>query len=108
MSRSCRQKPIFGMVRRRSESDDKRAWHGRLRTQTRTKMAKLADDKFEGAALPEVKDVSNPWSMGKDGKQWLSNKSRSAIASRVAGQKGCNQNEQISLFVRKLRKWMAK
>lgn len=53
MSPSCRPKPIFGMVRRRSESDDKRAWHGRLRTQTRAKMAELVDFAFRAKA-PKV------------------------------------------------------
>lgn len=108
MSRSRRKTPIFGMTNCRSEYQDKRIWHGRLRAQARTKLATLVVDEFDGAVIPEVRDVSNPWSMGKDGKLWISQETRSTLADHVADRKSRGQQERLSIFRRNLRKWMVK
>jgi hypothetical protein len=62
MSRSVKHTPMFSYIRVRSEATDKKIWHGRLRAHERTVLASGGED------MPHVKEVSNPWTMAKDGK----------------------------------------
>ena len=60
MSRSRKKTPIVGHAAS-SERDDKVAWHGRMRAREREALA-------QGKEMPDVKDVSDPRYMGKDGR----------------------------------------
>jgi hypothetical protein len=51
-----------------SEKEDKRIYNRALRSRARQRL-RTCDD-FDAAVLPEVRDVSNPWSMAKDGKSY--------------------------------------
>lgn len=69
MSRSYRKTPIFGWSTARSESADKKIWHGRARA--RGRVALHAD--MESARPLDEREVSNVAAMSKDGKTWLRN-----------------------------------
>lgn len=61
MSNSRRKVPK-GIINIRSEKKDKRIWHKRLRSKVRDIL------NTGGEVFPQVKDVSDPWDMAKDGK----------------------------------------
>ena len=61
------------------------------------------------AHLPLLENqVSNVWSMGKDGRSYWPIKRQAATADRIANHKGRNPQERASLKKRLLRKWMSK
>lgn len=68
MSRSFRR-PYIALVRARSERADKKIWHGRMRAQVRTRLASARD--LESFMDVDVREVSNPWSMAKDGSVYM-------------------------------------
>lgn len=108
MSRSRRKTPIFGMSTCRSERADKEIWHGRWRAHTRNSLSNVDGDASEGFLLPDRQEVSNIWTMGKDGRQWWPAASQSQVAHRLAESRGSNAAERAAIRVRLLRKWMAK
>lgn len=63
MSRSRRRAPVRGLSTAESEKEDKRMANRKLRRRVRT--ALRVDPE---APLPHLREVSNPWSMDKDGK----------------------------------------
>ena len=63
MSRSRRRTPVCGITTCRSEKSWKQDAHRRLRVAERAMV--------DGDPEPRLRDVSNPWSFGKDGKQRL-------------------------------------
>ncbi len=66
MSRSYRKTPIHGFCGS-SEKEDKKIWHRKMRKAENNKLATVDREQTEyTTTLPE--DVSNPWSMSKDGK----------------------------------------
>lgn len=67
MSRSRRSTPVTGVTSAASEKANKLAWHRRFRRVSRQRIAHVADD--VDALIPLPKEVSNAWSMDKDGKQ---------------------------------------
>ena len=108
MSRSHRKTPITGHTTCRSEREDKKLWHQRWRTRERTELASLS---LEGlsAHLPLLgSQVSNVWSMGKDGRSYWPISRQIAVAERIAQRKGCSPQERSSLKKRLLHKWMGK
>jgi hypothetical protein len=107
MSRSRRKTPIFGLTNSRSEKQDKKIWHGRLRAQERT--ALTTDPAKAGEkVLPEVRDASNPWSMDKDGRCWWSLDRQAQHAERAANRQGRTRKEREALKARLQHRWMAK
>lgn len=64
MSRSRKKNPITGTCVCRSERRDKQAWHRRFR--------RIVDAALhrEDEVMPHIRDVSDPWSFGKDGKSY--------------------------------------
>lgn len=62
MSRSRRKTPIHGMTGAKSEKADKAHSHRKVRRAVR--IAVNAD----APVLPHEKELTNPWSMAKDGK----------------------------------------
>ena len=66
MSRSRRKRPFIALCTAASEQDDKVRNHRRYR-----RAVKLALH-AEAETLPIEKELSNPWSMAKDGKMRVS------------------------------------
>ena len=108
MSRSRRKTPIEGYTTCRSEREDKKLWHQRWRTRERTALTSASPEALS-AHLPLLENqVSNVWSMGKDGRSYWSLKRRVATVDRIASHKGRSPQERASLKKRLLRKWMSK
>jgi hypothetical protein len=108
MSRSCRKTPITGHTNCRSERQDKKLWHQRWRTRERTVLASSSPEDLS-AHLPLLENqVSNVWSMGKDGRSYWAVARQVAVAKRIADHKGRSPQERSSLKKRLLRKWMGK
>ena len=63
MSRSYRHTPISGIACRDTEKQDKRRANRKLRRITRSALR-------QKRILPLVREVSNRWLFGKDGKSW--------------------------------------
>ena len=71
MSRSRKQTPISGITTAKSEKDDKRILHGKLRARLRVAIKKmLSEESSEGYVVPKYDEVHNKWSMAKDGKTY--------------------------------------
>lgn len=66
MSRSRRKTPIIGNTTAKSEKWDKMTWHRRLRAMVR---GALANDNEQ---MPDTRQASDPWTMAKDGRHWVS------------------------------------
>jgi hypothetical protein len=66
MSRSKRKTPIAGITAAQSEKADKQASHRKVRRRVR----QLAEP-TEGLLLPLERELTNPWSMSKDGKSYF-------------------------------------
>ena len=64
MSRSRKKIPIRGITSATTEKDEKQAANRKLRREVRQRLAEGAD----ATELPELREVSNVWSMSKDGK----------------------------------------
>ena len=108
MSRSRRKTPIVGHTTCRSEREDKKIWHQRWRTLERTALTSASPEALN-AHLPLLENqVSNVWSMGKDGRAYWPVERQAAIADRIASHKGYSPKEYASLKKRLLRKWMSK
>lgn len=67
MSRSRKKSKILGFATSDSEAADKRIWHKRMRAAERDRL--ITDPESEPT---HQNDVSNPWSMAKDGKHYWS------------------------------------
>ena len=65
MSRSRRKTPVLGITTAKSEKQDKRIANRKLR---RLVNQRLACDAH--GVMPALREVSNVWSMAKDGKHW--------------------------------------
>lgn len=65
MSRSRRKTPIRGITSADSEKSDKAASHRKVRRAVRIAV------KQNASVLPQEKELTNPWSMAKDGKAWF-------------------------------------
>ena len=62
MSRSHRRTPIRGIAGADSEKSDKAASHRKVRHAVRIAVAQ------DAPVLPQERELTNPWSMAKDGK----------------------------------------
>lgn len=108
MSRSRRAKPIFGITTARTEKDDKRIWHKRLRTVSRTEITVLTPANASEYMPVAVPDVSNPYSMSKDGRQYWPASRQIAVATRNALGRSKSPREIKVLKIRALKKWAGK
>ena len=108
MSRS-RKKSLHMPNGGSSEAEDKKLWHGRMRAAERVEMAAAARQKRLGEHLPVAEEqVSDPWDMTKDGRQYWAMDSRKKIAERFATAKGKTDQERASLALRLMHKWIGK
>ncbi|WPC68010.1 hypothetical protein SBP18_05715 [Rhodoferax ferrireducens] len=107
MSRSKRKTPIFGIATARSEKEDKKIWHSRMRSQVRTDMTSVPLSQLESYIAPVESDVGNVWSMAKDGKRYFRRDRQLEIATEQA-RHGTTDRERESLKIRWLRKLRSK
>lgn len=72
MSRSKKKTPIRGTTIAESEKDDKRIWHKRFRRTIKNFIRKFHGnaDELQDEVLPDIHNLSDPWSMSKDGKTY--------------------------------------
>lgn len=108
MSRSRRKNPIISITMCRSERQDKKIWHKRWRALERTALTSTDPEVLENHLTLSEKQVSNVWSMGKDGKQYWSIASQQKVAEAIANQKGKTPRERQSLKNRLAHKAMRK
>lgn len=108
MSRSRRKTPIVGHTTCRSEREDKKLWHRRWRAQERTALASASPEALDAHLRLPVNQVSDVWSMGKDGHFYWPVARQATMAERIAGRRGRSPQERASLEKRLLRKWMSK
>lgn len=108
MSRSRRKSPIGGNTLCRSEKNDKKIWHQRLRTHERVALTGASKEELANHLPVLENQVCQVWTMGKDGKQFFSLGRQLVVAERIANQKGRNLPERTSLKKRLLHKWMSK
>lgn len=73
MSRSRRKTPIFGNTTCRSEKEDKKIANQQLRARVRDALI------TEEEVMPAVREVSNVWSFGKDGKNYWKDAPKKAM-----------------------------
>lgn len=106
MGRSYRKTPIMGHTKCHSENFDKITWHKRWRAQERLKLSSLKN--LEDHITVDRREVSNPWSMGKDGKQYFSLRKQARIAKKIANRYGKISQERSAIKKRLLRQWMGK
>lgn len=69
MSRSRMKTPISGMTYARSEKADKALSHRKIRRAVAVEAWNTED-----SLMPIERQLTNPWSMAKDGKFWFSPK----------------------------------
>lgn len=108
MSRSQKKTPIFGIAGARSEKQDKRIWHKRMRALERTQQGALAKSELENHFPVNVLEASNIWSMAKDGRFYWAKSDHQSFANKLASRKSKNAVEHKSLMKRNLRKIMNK
>lgn len=68
MSRSYKTRPIYGICGCKSEKEDKRIWHKRFRSRTRDAINSMVMNEDWDMPIFDVRQLSNPWDMSKDGK----------------------------------------
>jgi hypothetical protein len=108
MSRSRRKTPITGHTTCRSERQDKKIWHRRWRTRERLALACMSPEEWDSYLGFLENEVSDVWSMGKDGRCYWPVDRQVLIAERIANFKGRSPQERSSLMKRLLHKWMGK
>jgi hypothetical protein len=64
MARSKRKRPIQGITTTQSEKKDKQSAHRRYRRTVKAVLQQVPDAEI----FPQVRELSDPWSMDKDGK----------------------------------------
>jgi hypothetical protein len=64
MARSKRKTPIRGITTAQSEKKDKQSAHCRYRRKVKAILQQVSNAEI----VPHVRELSDPWSMGKDGK----------------------------------------
>lgn len=73
MARSTRKNPIFGITTCSSEKFDKKETNKKLRKSTKIVIMKEKD------VFPIIREISNIWNMGKDGKCYWSNATKADL-----------------------------
>lgn len=69
MARSHRRTPIVSITTAASEKQDKR-WANRI-LRSATRRAIKCSTEPDAAVLPIMREVSDEWSMAKDGRSWF-------------------------------------
>ncbi len=91
MTRSIRKKYFLGNACRQSERKDKQNWHRAFR---RKEKQKLFNNVGENYISTLVKEASNPWGIGKDGKKYHSAGYLLALIKKISKKYYKNQNKR--------------
>lgn len=108
MSNSHRKTPIQGRCICQSEKEDKKRWHKRWRSAERMALVSATPDELDAHLLVLERQVSDVWSMGKDGHFYQSLKSQATAAETRAHREGNTPQERAALTKRFQKKWMGK
>ena len=108
MSRSHRKTPFVAHTTCRSERFDKQLWHQRWRSRERATLSCSSPEALSSHLPLLEKQVSNVWSMGKDGRHYWPLSKRIKMAERIADRQGHTTQEKMALKKRLLHKWMGK
>jgi hypothetical protein len=105
MSRSHKHTPVSSKTTSASEKSDKKIWHSRMRAKQRDQLAH-ADEHAEDLLPVAVHEVSNPYSMAKDGRSYQTEAEVVNIAKNAAQRKyrgGESQEVAVEREMAKLR-----
>ena len=108
MSRSRRKTPIIANTTCKSESQDKKQWHSVFRSREREVLKSTSINDLEAHLSITENQVSNPWSMGKDGRRYCSIPSRKVWAAMKAERDSETPKEREALKKRMSHKLMGK
>lgn len=86
MSRSHKQPNFTSNATARSEKGDKKTWHSRMRARQRDELANLTPQDAIEIISVCVKEVSNPYSMAKDGRHYWPDDQRISHAKEKASE----------------------
>jgi len=81
MSRSYRHTPICGITCAKTDKPGKVKANRAFRAATRNTLSRSHD--YDAVVMPAVREISNVWSFGKDGKQYLKNRRASWYAKAM-------------------------
>lgn len=98
----------MGYTTCKSERQDKKQWHGVFRTREKAILKSTSHDDLDAHLSLHPNQVSNAWSMGKDGRQYFPIKNQADMAGIIAERKGTTPQEKKALKKRLLRRWMGK
>jgi hypothetical protein len=76
MGKSYNKSGYSGITTAASEKDDKKIWHGAMRAKNRVEINAALTQEKEVLSFDE-REVSDPWSMNKDGKTYWKNNDES-------------------------------
>ena len=108
MSRSRRKTPIFGIATVASERQDKDLWHRRFRRHERLALVRSAGNGFEAHQTVLAHDVSDPWTMGRDGHRYFSTGDQARKSALLASRTTTDLEKRELLKRRHMRKAMSK
>lgn len=84
VSRSRRKTPVTGVTTAPSEKQDKRAYNRRYRRASRQVVRGTGELAGEQKPLPRLREHSNPWDMGKDGKMLFDPREKPGLRAQQA------------------------
>ena len=107
MSRSHKHTPIMANSSAASEKTDKKIWHSRMRARQRDELVH-ADREADDLLPVAVNQVSNPYSMAKDGRSYQPLPKQVNIAQKNARHKSKRMATREDQIEREMVKLMAK
>lgn len=106
MSRSIKNKYFSSYACCNSEKKDKKIWHKVFRRKEKQKISSSID--LDEHVTTHYREVSNPWSMGKDGKRRFSKSDLLISIKRVAKGFYKNEKERIANERKMFYRWIGK
>ena len=105
MSRSIKNKYFLAHACCQSEKKDKKRWHKIFRKKEKQK---INSSNLEEHVTTYHKEVSNPWTMGKDGKHYYSQNYLLASIKKIAISSYKNKKELIAVERKIFYRWVGK
>jgi hypothetical protein len=105
MSRSIKNKYFLAHACCQSEKKDKKRWHKIFRKKEKQK---INSSNLEEHVTTYHKEISNPWNMGKDGKQYYSQNYLLASIKKIARRAYKNKKELIAVERKIFYRWVGK
>lgn len=100
MTRSVKKAPVKSTTGARSEKVDKKIWHGRLRHADKQRLSQAGD--LEGFVATDARAVSDPRSMDKDGRHFMTS-SEELRAAKMNAAKHLGDGKALERELHKLR-----